>query len=166
MQKALLLNASYEPLRVITCRRAILLVLSEKAEVITESGELFHSERSTIPIPSVIRLRTLVKIPYMAKVKLTKSALMTRDGSLCGYCGKKAENIDHVMPRSRGGKHVWENVVASCKTCNSRKADKTPSEVGMVLKVKPYAPKDRLWLVLAIGKVEMAPEWEPYLAAA
>jgi 5-methylcytosine-specific restriction endonuclease McrA len=166
MKTALLLNATYEPLRVIPVTRAIVLVLAQKAEVITESQDAFHSERKTIPVPSVIRLRHFVEIPYMARVKLTKTALIKRDNGLCGYCGRLGENIDHIMPKSRGGKHRWENVVVSCKPCNSKKADRTPQEAGMTLKVKPYAPKDRLSLILGVGKVEVDPEWEQYLAIA
>jgi 5-methylcytosine-specific restriction endonuclease McrA len=166
MKTALLLNATYEPLRVIPITRAIVLVLMQKAEVIAESDEEFRSERKTVPIPSVVRLLIYREIPYMARVKLTRSALFKRDKGTCGYCGRDGENIDHIMPKSRGGKHRWENVVVSCKPCNSRKADRTPLEAGMTLKVKPYAPKDRVSLVLGVGKVEVVPDWEPFLAIA
>lgn len=167
MRKVLLLNATYEPIRVISVNRAIVLVyVKEKAEVITESDGAFHSERKTIPIPSVIRLRYAVQIPYQHRIKLTKSALIKRDNGLCGYCAKPGQNIDHIKPRSQGGKHRWENVVWACMPCNSKKANRTPAEAGMKLLVKAYAPKDRVTLILGIGKAEMAPEWETYLVAA
>jgi 5-methylcytosine-specific restriction endonuclease McrA len=107
-----------------------------------------------------------VEISYMARVKLTRSALTKRDNGLCGYCGKTGDNIDHIDPRSKGGKHRWENVVYACYSCNSRKADRTPAEAGMKLLVNPYAPKDRITLILGVGKIEMQPAWEQYLAAA
>jgi 5-methylcytosine-specific restriction endonuclease McrA len=156
---ALLLNATYEPIRLVPIRRAVLMVLSQRAEVVEESGEVFRSEKKTVPVPSVIRL---VRIPYQAKVKLARKALAARDKGLCGYCGKPGQNIDHIVPRSRGGKNEWTNVVWACMGCNDRKADKLLSEVRMTLRVKPYAPKGKAWLIVAVGTIE--PEWEPYLA--
>lgn len=156
----LLLNATYEPIHLVSVRRAVLLVLSEKAEVIERSGEVFRSERRAVPVPSVIRLVRLVRIPYRAKAKLSCKALVARDHGLCGYCGKPGETMDHIVSRSRGGKDEWENVVLACKPCNNRKADKLLSEAKMALRVKPYAPKGRAWLVIAVGVVD--PQWEPY----
>ena len=164
MAQALLLNATYEPIRLVPIRRAVVLVLQQRAEVVEESGDVFRSEKRTVPVPSVIRLVRIVRIPYQAKVKLSGKALAARDHGLCGYCRKRGENIDHIVPRSRGGKNEWENVVWACKPCNDRKADKLLSEVHMTLRVKPYAPKGKAWLVVAVGTVE--PRWEPYLAMA
>jgi 5-methylcytosine-specific restriction endonuclease McrA len=168
MEKVLCLNVTYEPLRFIPIKRALLLLFKKKAEVVSESDLAWHSERQTILIPSVVRLLKFVRLPNK-KVKLTKRALMVRDGGLCGYCGEKTPkmNIDHIVPRSRGGKHTWTNVVWSCMPCNDRKADKMLSETGLTLRVKPYAPKDKMWLVLAVGKLEkLEPAWEPFLALA
>lgn len=161
MAQALLLNATYEPIRLVPIRRAVILVLSQKAEIIEETGEVLHSARTSIPIPSVIRLVRMVRIPYLARVKLSPKALAARDHGLCGYCGKPGENVDHIVPRSRGGKNEWENVVWACKPCNHRKADKLLSEAKMILRVKPYAPKGKAWLIIAVGTIE--PEWKPYL---
>lgn len=166
MRQALLLNATYEPIRVIPVRRAVVLVMMKKAEVITETGDVFRSESKVVPVPSVIRLHKVAQIPYVARAKLSKNALRARDNDLCGYCAGRGENIDHVLPRSRGGKHVWENVVWSCVPCNAKKADRTPAEAGMKLLVKPYAPKDRVWIVLSVGRLAPSPDWEPYLAMA
>ena len=162
MAQALLLNATYEPIRLVPIRRAVLLVLSQRAEVVEESGDVFRSEKRTIPVPSVIRLVRIVRIPYQAKVKLSSKALAARDKGLCGYCDKPGQNIDHIVPRSRGGKNEWTNVVWACVACNDRKADKLLSEARMTLRVKPYAPKGKTWLIIAVGMIE--PEWEPYLA--
>jgi 5-methylcytosine-specific restriction endonuclease McrA len=161
---ALLLNATYEPIHLVTARRAVLLVLRQKAEVVEESGEVLRSETRTIPVPSVIRLVRMVRIPYQAKVKLSRRALAVRDHGLCGYCGRTGETMDHVLPRSRGGRTEWENVVWACKPCNGRKADKLLSEAKMALRTKPYAPKGRAWIVIAVGTVD--PQWEPYLGVA
>jgi 5-methylcytosine-specific restriction endonuclease McrA len=87
--------------------------------------------------------------------------VFVRDDHTCQYCGAPAENIDHVLPRSRGGQHLWENVVAACRRCNSRKEDRLPSEAGFRLRREPKAPKETLWIVIAVGRVE--PGWEPYL---
>lgn len=161
MAHALLLNATYEPIHLVSARRAVLLVLRQKAEVVEESGEVIRSEKRAISIPSVIRLVHFVRIPYQAKVKLTRKALATRDHGLCGYCGKPGETMDHVVPRSLGGRTEWTNLVWACKQCNGRKADKLLSEAKMTLQIKPYAPKGRAWLVVAVGIVD--PRWEPYL---
>ncbi|MGH2728672.1 MAG: HNH endonuclease, partial [Actinomycetota bacterium] len=85
-----------------------------------------------------------------------------RDHHLCQYCGSAAENVDHVIPRSRGGTHTWDNVVAACKRCNSRKENRLPHEVGLHLKTTPRAPHDSVWIVVAVGRVD--PIWAPYLS--
>jgi 5-methylcytosine-specific restriction endonuclease McrA len=98
-------------------------------------------------------------VPYRARAALTRRAVFARDGWVCQYCGSAAENVDHVLPKSRGGLHTWENVVAACRRCNSRKENRLPPEVGLTLLREPYAPKDGLRL--SLGRLE--PEWEPYL---
>ena len=108
-----MLNASFEPLCVVSARRAVVLVLKEKAEIVHRNGAEFRAERLTVPAPSVIRLRHYVRVPYRSVVPLSRRAVFARDGHRCQYCGRPAENLDHVHPRSRGGEHVWENVVAA-----------------------------------------------------
>ncbi len=164
MSKALVLNASYEPLCVVSVRRAVVLVLKEKAEVLHTSDRVLHSERAAIPVPSVIRLTYFVKVPFRARAALNRRAVFARDGGRCQYCGATAENIDHVIPRSRGGQHVWENVVAACRPCNTRKEDRSLTEVGLVLRRRPTAPKELTWIIVAVGTVH--PHWEPYLQGA
>ncbi|MFL5766549.1 MAG: HNH endonuclease [Actinomycetota bacterium] len=160
MGRALVLNVSDRPLAVVTARRAVVLVLRHKAEVVVSNGVIFHSERLQIPAPSVVRLKYFVKIPYRAHAALTRRAIFARDGWVCQYCGQPAENLDHVLPRSRGGSHTWENVVAACRRCNSRKENRLPHEIGLALARKPYAPSDGFRL--SLGRLE--PDWEPYLA--
>ena len=137
-----------------------MLVLKDKAEVVASNGVVFHSERLRMAAPSVVRLRYFVHIPFRAHAALTRRAVFARDEWACQYCGKAAENLDHVMPRSRGGPHTWENVVAACRRCNSRKENRLPHEVGLRLHRKPFAPSDGFRL--SLGRLE--PEWEPYLA--
>ncbi len=161
MSKALVLNATYEPLCVVSVRRAVVLVLKEKAEVLHASDRELRSERSVIPVPSVIRLTYFVKVPFRARAALNRRAVFARDDNRCQYCGAAAENIDHVVPRSRGGQHVWENVVAACRPCNSRKEDRSVHEAGMVLRRRPTAPRELTWIIVAVGQVH--PQWEPYL---
>jgi len=161
--RALVLNATYEPLCVVPIRRAVILVLKQKAEIIHEDGGgALPSDRLAVPIPSVIRLKYFVKVPIRARASLSRRAVFIRDHHLCQYCGSAAENVDHVIPRSRGGTHTWDNVVAACKRCNSRKENRLPAEVGMVLRSTPRAPHETVWIVVAVGRVD--PKWSPYLS--
>ena len=114
----------------VSSRRAVVLVLKEKAEIVHRNGAEVRSERRTVPVPTVIRLVHYVRVPYRAAAPLSRRAVFARDGHRCQYCSHAAENIDHVVPRSRGGEHAWENVVASCRSCNARKEDRTLAEAG------------------------------------
>ena len=159
--KALVLNATMEPLCVVPARRAVVLVLSDKADVIQTNGHRFRSEVLDLAAPSVVRLRSFVRVPYRRRAALSRRGVFIRDEHLCQYCGRGAENVDHVLPRSRGGAHEWENVVAACRRCNSRKKDHTPAEAHMVLRRQPYAPRAAFWLVVAVGGVRE--DWTDYL---
>ena len=161
MGRALLLNASFEPLCVVSARRAVVLVLKEKAEILERNGAEFRSERTAIPAPSVIRLVHFVRVPFRTRVPLSRRAVFARDGHRCQYCNRGAENIDHVVPRSRGGPHAWENVVASCRACNARKEDRFLHEAGLRLRRAPPAPHAALWLIASVGSLD--PAWVPYL---
>lgn len=154
-----MLNATDVPLGVVAARRAVVLVLKEKAEVVATDGLIFHSETLAIEAPSVVRLHRFVKVPFRARAPLTRRAVFARDDWRCQYCGAGAENLDHVLPRSRGGEHVWENVVAACRRCNAKKENRLPDEAGLRLARRPFAPADGFRLTL--GHLE--PGWEPYL---
>ena len=162
--KALVLNATMEPLCVVPARRALVLVLSGKADLVHDDGRRYRSEFLEFPVPSVVRLRRYVRVPYRRRAPLSRRGVFIRDDHTCQYCGRAAENVDHVQPRSRGGAHVWENVAASCTRCNARKKDRTPEEARMHLRRRPYAPSAAFWLVVAVGGVE--PAWEAYLSDA
>jgi 5-methylcytosine-specific restriction endonuclease McrA len=161
MSRALVLNATYEPLCVVPSRRAVVLVLDHKAEILHDTGEAVHSERLTVAVPSVIRLRQFVKVPFRRRAPLNRRGIFARDGHRCQYCGGAAESIDHVHPRSKGGEHTWENVVAACRACNVRKRDRLLPETSMALRRPPVAPLEMTWVVVAVGTVPEA--WTPYL---
>ncbi|WP_231390421.1 HNH endonuclease [Nocardia sp. CNY236] len=162
--RVLLLNATYEPLTALPARRAIVLLVCDKADTVHQNTDepAVRSAETSVRVPSVIRLRNYVRVPYRARVPMTRAALMHRDRYRCGYCGGKAETIDHVIPRSRGGEHSWENCVASCAPCNHRKADKLLSELGWTLMSPLISPKGPHWRLLS-SATELDPTWLQYL---
>ena len=162
MRGALVLNATFEPLSIVGVRRAACLVLADKAEVIEHDGTVLRSASRSVPVPLVVRLRTMVHVPYARRASLSRRAVFVRDAHQCQYCGDLADSIDHVVPRSRGGRHEWENVAAACRRCNLAKRDRTPEEAGMPLARAPRAPRGLGWVSLSVTRV---PEvWKPYLA--
>jgi len=161
---ALVLNATYEPLCVVSSRRAVVLVLAGKAVAVEASDTVLHSERVAFRVQVVVKLTKFVRVPYRGVVPLTRRAVFARDGHRCQYCGTAAENLDHVLPRSRGGPHTWENVVASCRSCNARKEARLPNECGMVLRRPPVAPHATTSLIASAGPID--PVWNKYLGRA
>lgn len=155
----LLLNASWEPLAVVTQRRAFTLVWRDKAELVEINDVPMRSADSAWPAPSVVRLIRYVTVPRRSPA-VTRRAVIERDGGRCSYCGCSGGllTLDHVVPRSRGGRHAFENLVAACALCNNRKADRTPEEAGMPLRVKPYIPTTR-------DVFAQDPAWAPYMRA-
>ncbi|MSO59492.1 MAG: HNH endonuclease [Ilumatobacteraceae bacterium] len=164
MKSALVLNATYEPLSVVSCQRAICLVLCDKADIVEDDGSVMHAEKLQVPTPLVIKLRYVVKVPYHRHAALSRRAILARDNHKCAYCGGPADSIDHVHPRSRGGEHIWENVTAACRSCNLHKRDRTPDEAGMKLRTIPLVPLETAWITFSVGSVPE--EWKPYLAQA
>ena len=162
MPHALLLNASYEPLCVVSQRRAVVLILSDKAVTLEGSGDLLHAATWSMPAPSVIRLTRYIRVPNRRAVPLTRRAIFARDGGRCVYCDAPATSIDHVIPRSRGGQHAWDNVVSACRRCNHVKADRTVADLGWRLH-PPQEPTGTAWRILGTGRSD--PSWAPYLEA-
>jgi 5-methylcytosine-specific restriction endonuclease McrA len=163
----LVLNATYEPINVCTVRRAAVLVLKEKAEVLEQSDGALRSERLTLERPTVIRLITYVRVPRDAhRRKITRKAVLARDSWTCQYCGmrKPGLTVDHVIPRSRGGKSVWENIVASCASCNRRKGNRLPREIKMHPRIRPTAPGPTVFIRIASPTIPIA--WQQYLPQA
>lgn len=161
MPLSLVLNATEEPLSVVSARRAAILVFSERADTVYPSGKVLRSERLDLEVPSVLRLRKYVQIPYFRRSSISRRGVLARDGHNCQYCGRHADSVDHIRPRSRGGRHTWDNVVAACRRCNARKKDRLPSEAGMRLSRPPQPPSRSVLIMLKAGEV---PEhWNAYL---
>ena len=164
--RVLLLNATFEPLAVVTAKRAVVLMLTGKAECVeATAGFAFHSENLTLPAPSVMRLSRYVRVPYRRAVPMTRAGVLRRDLRHCAYCNKRADTIDHVIPRSRGGPHSWDNCVAACKACNSKKADRLLEELGWTLAFVPRPPNRAAGGILVLA-IEPLPAWEPWLTSA
>ncbi len=164
MGGVLVLNATYEPLSVVSSRRAIVLVLEQKALLEAATDRVFRSERLTVEEPSVVRLTRYVRVPQTHRRNLSRRALFARDEHTCQYCGNPADSIDHIIPRSRGGQHVWENVVAACRRCNMIKRDRLLADTSMKLRCKPGPPRPSVWFRAAVGR--MPEDWIPYLEMA
>lgn len=163
--RTLVLNAGYEPLAVISFRRALVLVMNQKAAIVTVDAEhpVFGSTTS-FDRPSVIILTRYVRIPQSRLVPVSRRGVLRRDANRCAYCDRHATTIDHVQPRSRGGEDSWENLVACCLACNNAKGDRTPREMGWTLRFRPKAPHGSAWVVRGIERPESA--WDEYLVAA
>lgn len=163
--RTLVLNAGYEPLAIVSFKRALVLVLNQKATVLAHDADHpVWSQSHVFDRPSVIVLTRYVRIPSNRKVPVSRRGVLRRDGQRCGYCGATATTIDHVLPRSRGGKDTWENLVACCLKCNNIKSDRTPREMGWQLRVRLQPPHGTSWMVR--GTERALPQWKEYLAPA
>jgi 5-methylcytosine-specific restriction endonuclease McrA len=161
--KTLVLNAGYEPLAVVSFRRALMLVLNQKATVLEQSDELkLHSAHGEFELPSVILLQRYVRIPGSRMIPVSRRGVLRRDNHRCAYCSKSANTVDHVQPKSRGGADSWENLVACCLKCNNKKGDKTLAEIGWNLNRTPRMPSGHQWMVRGAERLE--PEWESYIS--
>lgn len=156
-----MLNATFEPLAVVPIRRAVCLMLSEKVELIHSSGRQVRSERLALDEPSVVRLARYVHVPYPRHRAPNRRGVFARDEHRCQYCTASAETVDHVVPRSRGGTHTWDNVVAACRRCNGVKRDRLVTETAMRLRRPPGPPPPSTWIEVAAGSIPAS--WAPYL---
>ncbi len=163
--RVLVLNATYEPVNVCTVRRAVVLLLKEKAELLERAEWELHSANATLARPMVIRLVTYVRIPRDThRRKITRRAVFARDNWTCQYCGARSQlTVDHVVPRSKGGSSTWENIVASCAPCNRRKGNALPRQAGMRLLTQPRTPSPHVFIQVASPTIPAA--WRQYLAA-
>ena len=163
--RTLVLNAGYEPLTVVSFKRALVLVLNDKASVIEHvESEPVWAGHVAYERPVVILLTRYVRVPSARRVPVTRRGVLRRDEHRCGYCGRSAATIDHVLPRSRGGADSWENLIACCLACNNAKSDRTPQEMGWALRMTPRPPRGTAWTVRGVERGD--PRWEPYLALA
>jgi 5-methylcytosine-specific restriction endonuclease McrA len=162
----LVLNATYEPINVCTVRRATVLLLKQKAELVEHGSWRLRSEHTAMPRPVVIRLVTYVRVPRDThRRKITRRAVFARDGWTCQYCGSRSNlTVDHVIPRSKGGSSEWDNIVASCAPCNRRKGDLLPAQANMVPRRAPRAPNPHVFIHVASPRIPAA--WRQWLPEA
>ncbi len=168
MELTLLLNATYEPLRVVSWKKAITLLWQGKVEVLEVYDKEIRGISITIKLPSVIRLLHLVKLkPSHQGVKFSRANIFARDKHRCQYCGQRARSdeltFDHVVPISRAGRKAWENIVTACIRCNNRKSGRTPEEAGMRLIRPPVKPRWSPTLTITIGLKSLPESWLDYL---
>ena len=164
--RVLVLNATYEPINVCTVRRATVLVLKSKAEVLEHGRNRLRSERLALDSPVVIRLVTYVRVPRdVHRRKITRKAVLARDSWTCQYCGKTKPGltVDHVIPRSRGGESIWENIVAACAVCNRRKGNRLPREASMHPRHLPKPPGPLVFIRISSPRIPVT--WERYLVS-
>lgn len=161
----LVLNQNYEPLNVCDVRRALVLILGGKADALEQRGQYLHTTTRAFSVPSVIRLRAFVRRPR-PKVKLSRREIFIRDNFTCQYCGAIAKDltVDHVVPRCRGGLHVWTNVVTSCKACNHRKGGHNLQELRMELRTTPHEPRPGVYYTIE-RRLDLSrqPDWHKFL---
>lgn len=161
----LVLNATYEPINIVSVRRAVVLLLKEKAEMIEAVDGELRSRHLRMSMPAVIRLVYYVRIPRLLKVPLSRRTVLARDYYTCQYCGAKPERseltLDHIRPRSRGGKTTWENVVTACRRCNTRKGNRTPAEARLTLRCKPARPRYVAFAILSQSRQNEL--WQKYM---
>lgn len=161
--RTLVLNAGYEPLGIVSDRRALVLVLHGRARVLREAvDDPVVGTSESWSRPTVVILTRYVRVPHARFTPVSRRGVLRRDDHACGYCGAFANTIDHILPRSRGGADSWENLVACCLRCNNVKGDRTPAEMGWSLREKPAAPRPG-WTVR--GTAHDASEWVEYLPA-
>lgn len=155
--RVVVLNASYELLSVVTVHRAIAYLLREKAELVAlrDAAPLRSASGLELPIPSVVRLKRYIRLPYRHRVpRWSKAGLLRRDGKMCAYCGLRGNTVDHIRPVSRGGLSTWRNTVIACVSCNTRKGNRTPREAHMPLLYQPTVPTVQSSLLLALAEPE------------
>ncbi|MCG8606000.1 HNH endonuclease [bacterium] len=164
--QVLVLNASYEPIHICGIKRAIILIVKGMARSEQDTHVVIRSPSTVMPIPAVIRLAHFVHIPYRKKA-YSKKHIYLRDSYTCQYCntiGKPNDlTLDHILPQSRGGRSVWENLVTSCKKCNTKKGDQTPKEAGMFISNKPKPLSSYFYLHLVRSKARDNIYWRKYL---
>ncbi|UCD37670.1 MAG: HNH endonuclease [Fidelibacterota bacterium] len=158
----LVLNQSYEPVMVTNAKRAVILMLLGKAEEVVNYQEVVHSPSIQMPLPSIVRLSRYVRVRDK-EIVMTRKNVLKRDNHRCQYCGRSSVplTLDHVVPKQRGGRDTWNNLVSACHPCNVRKGNRTPSEADMPLIRPPHKPSRITYFQKFVRKHQAA--WRPYL---
>ncbi|MCK9210090.1 MAG: HNH endonuclease [Ignavibacteriaceae bacterium] len=159
----LVLNQSYEPLTICNIKKALILLLLGKAEIVSkDQKKLVRTIHRSFPWPSVIRLASYISVPYK-KVVLTRKNILRRDEFKCAYCGRSdiPLTIDHIIPKAKGGIDSWENLVAACTICNNKKGDRSPHDAHMKLQIKPFTPNHILFIKNSVRKLDES--WKQYM---
>ena len=161
-KQVLMLNCNYEPMSVVSAKKAIILLYLGKAELVERYDHWVRSVTTRMPLPSIVRLVSYVRVPHK-RIILTRKNILKRDGRQCQYCGTRTGpfTVDHVIPRDRGGQDTWENLVCACLRCNTKKGNRTPEEAGMRLLRKPRKPNHLFFIQHFIGVLDE--RWKPYL---
>lgn len=160
-RKVLVLNQSYQPINLISVKKAVILAWRDKVETVEISDLPLRSSTAAYPMPLVVRLKGRVKYDPFRRVELNRRNIFKRDGHTCVYCGSRDDlTLDHVLPKSRGGRSIWENLVTACHICNNKKDCKTPEEAGLTLLKKPKKPSH---ILLMTKELKLDEKWKPYL---
>ncbi|OQX94996.1 HNH endonuclease [candidate division KSB1 bacterium 4572_119] len=158
----LVLNQSFQPMSITNVKKAFLLIYLGKAEIVEKNCEFIRSVNDKFPLPSIVRLTRYIHVPRK-QIMLTRKNIIKRDGHQCQYCGKRTIplTIDHVIPRVRGGKDTWENLVCACIKCNNKKGDRSPEQASMKLMRPPKRPNHIFFIRYSAGTIDH--RWKPYL---
>jgi 5-methylcytosine-specific restriction endonuclease McrA len=164
--RTLLLTQGYEPIQIISWQRAITLLALDKVDVVDEYDAQIRAQSMIVRIPSIVRLRKAFR-RHAKPVKFSRVNIYARDGYRCQYCGAKCTiaelTYDHVIPRSKGGKTTWENIVSACYACNRRKANRTPAEAGMKLRTTPARPTWMPSVQIRVSARSVPDAWRDYV---
>jgi 5-methylcytosine-specific restriction endonuclease McrA len=164
--KVLILNQTFEPLQVCGARRAVILLFTGKAERVEDTSRVIRSPSTVLLLPSVIRLHRFVRKPAQPSIAFNKKNILKRDAYTCQYCGRNSGErmtMDHVIPKSLGGRTVWENVVSACRACNLKKGNKSLEEARMCLLRRPTKPVSVFYLGVLAHTFQRYESWRKYL---
>lgn len=165
--KALMLNSSYEPLKLVNWQKALILWFQDKVEVLSHHQSYARTIKDKFPLPSVIRLKRYVRSVETTRIRFCRENIYIRDDYTCQYCCSrfptKELTLDHVFPVSQGGLKIWTNIVTACRSCNQRKGNRTPEQANMPLLKKPEEPRWLPALRFEVNRKHASPDWFVYL---
>lgn len=165
--KALMLNSSYEPLKIVNWQKALILWFQDKVEILAHHNMHVRSIRQSFALPSVIRLKKFVRSHETHKIRFSRENIYIRDNYVCMYCRDKFPakdlTLDHVLPVSQGGRKDWSNIVTACRCCNQKKGSRTPDQADMPLLRKPEEPRWLPSVKFEVNEKNAPKDWILYL---